>query len=41
MIGAALRGKNMDSGECGCGGKADSCCGGSEEKQLVEIMRFK
>ncbi|HWQ48937.1 MAG TPA: mercury methylation ferredoxin HgcB [Methanosarcina sp.] len=41
MIGAALRGKNMDSGECGCGGKAGSCCGGSEEKRFVEIMRSK
>lgn len=35
MIGAALRGKDMDSGECGCGGEAGSCFGGSAEKQLV------
>lgn len=27
MISAALRGKDMDSGECGCGGDAGSCCG--------------
>ena len=27
MIGAALRGKDMDSGECGCGGDSGSCCG--------------
>ena len=32
MIGAALKGKDMDSGECGCGGDAGSCCGGSVEK---------
>ena len=32
MIGAALRGKDMDSGECGCGGEAGSCCGGNTEK---------
>jgi ferredoxin len=32
MIGAALRGKDMDSGECSCGGEDSSCCGGSEEK---------
>lgn len=28
MIGAALRGKDMDSGTCGCGGDEGSCCGG-------------
>lgn len=33
MIGAALRGKDMDSGECGCGGETSSCCGGSSEKK--------
>lgn len=27
MISAALRGKDMDSGECSCGGDAGSCCG--------------
>jgi NAD-dependent dihydropyrimidine dehydrogenase PreA subunit len=32
MISAALRGKDMDSGECSCGGEESSCCGGSEEK---------
>jgi hypothetical protein len=32
MISAALRGKSMDSGECGCGGETGSCCGGSAEK---------
>jgi NAD-dependent dihydropyrimidine dehydrogenase PreA subunit len=26
MIRAALRGKDMDSGECGCGGETESCC---------------
>jgi ferredoxin len=29
MISAALRGKDMDSGTCGCGGEAGSCCGES------------
>jgi NAD-dependent dihydropyrimidine dehydrogenase PreA subunit len=33
MISAALRGKNMDSGECSCGGDdGSSCCGVKEEK---------
>jgi len=34
MISAALRGKDMDSGECSCGGEGESasgCCGGTEE----------
>lgn len=31
MIGAALRGKDMDT-ECSCGGDDGSCCGGSSEK---------
>ena len=31
MISAALRGKDMDSGECSCGGDEGSCCGGSGE----------
>jgi len=31
MISAALRGKDMDSGSCSCGGGAGSCCGGSGE----------
>lgn len=31
MIGAALRGKDMDT-ECSCGGDDGSCCGGKEEK---------
>ena len=34
MISAALRGKDMDSGECCCGGEGESasgCCGGTEE----------
>ncbi len=35
MIGAALKGKDMDSGECGCGREAGSCCGGNTEKQFV------
>jgi NAD-dependent dihydropyrimidine dehydrogenase PreA subunit len=33
MINAALRGKDMDSGECGCGGNEGSCCGPSQEKE--------
>ncbi|MFA4826309.1 MAG: mercury methylation ferredoxin HgcB [Methanoregula sp.] len=32
MISAALRGKDMDSGECSCGGADGSCCGVQEEK---------
>jgi ferredoxin len=32
MISAAIRGKSMDSGECGCGGENGSCCGGSSKK---------
>lgn len=31
MIGAALRGKDMDT-ECSCGGDDNSCCGGSGEE---------
>jgi NAD-dependent dihydropyrimidine dehydrogenase PreA subunit len=31
MIGAALRGKDMDSGECSCGGEESSCCGGEKK----------
>ena len=31
MISAAIRGKDMDSGECSCGGDAGSCCGVKEE----------
>jgi len=31
MIGAALRGKDMDT-ECSCGGDDSSCCGGPAEK---------
>jgi len=31
MISAALKGKEMDSGECSCGGDEGSCCGGSGE----------
>ena len=27
MLSAAIRGKDMDSGECGCGGDSGSCCG--------------
>ncbi|MGB9176055.1 MAG: mercury methylation ferredoxin HgcB [Methanoregula sp.] len=30
MIGAALRGKDMDT-ECSCGGEDGSCCGTQEE----------
>jgi ferredoxin len=26
MISAAIRGKDMDSGECSCGGEVGSCC---------------
>ncbi|MDD1727994.1 MAG: 4Fe-4S binding protein [Methanospirillum sp.] len=32
MISAALRGKDMDSGECSCGGDTGSCCGGEPEQ---------
>ena len=32
MISAALRGKDMDSGECSCGGEAGSCCGPVQKK---------
>jgi NAD-dependent dihydropyrimidine dehydrogenase PreA subunit len=32
MISAAIRGKDMDSGECSCGGDEGSCCGVQEEK---------
>lgn len=32
MMSAALKGKSMDSGECGCGGEIGFCCGGSPEK---------
>ncbi|MEI7855916.1 MAG: mercury methylation ferredoxin HgcB [Methanomicrobiales archaeon] len=32
MISAAIRGKDMDSGECSCGGDEGSCCGAQEEK---------
>jgi len=31
MIAAALRGKDMDSGECSCGGTESTCCGQSQE----------
>jgi NAD-dependent dihydropyrimidine dehydrogenase PreA subunit len=32
MISAALRGKDMDSGECSCGDPGESCCGQTQEK---------
>ena len=32
MISAAMRGKDIDSGECSCGGDEGSCCGVPEEK---------
>lgn len=32
MMSAAIRGKSLDSGECGCGGEAGSCCGGNSEQ---------
>jgi ferredoxin len=32
MIGAALRGKDMDSGECSCGGPDSTCCGGDPDE---------
>jgi NAD-dependent dihydropyrimidine dehydrogenase PreA subunit len=31
MISAALRGKDMDSGECSCGGSESTCCSQSQE----------
>jgi ferredoxin len=39
MMSAALRGKSMDSGECGCGGETGSCCGGSAEKTFFSEER--
>ncbi len=32
MISAALRGKDLDSGECSCGGSEGSCCVSAEEQ---------
>ncbi len=32
MIAAALRGKDMDSAECSCGGDAVSCCSGTVQE---------
>lgn len=32
MISAAIRGKDMDSGECSCGGSESTCCGQSQEQ---------
>ena len=32
MISAAIRGKDMDSGECSCGGSESTCCGPSQEQ---------
>ena len=32
MISAALRGRDMDSGECGCSGEPGTCCGAAQEK---------
>jgi ferredoxin len=32
MIGAAIRGKDMDSAECTCGGENGTCCGSPEDK---------
>jgi len=32
MISAALRGKDMDRGECSCDGEGGACCGSHEEK---------
>ena len=34
MIGAALRGKSMDSAECTCGGPESSCCGSETKEEL-------
>jgi ferredoxin len=39
MISAALRGKDMDSGECSCGGDDVSCCGGSEDSSSSDGER--
>ena len=33
MIEAALRGKDMDSAECCCGGPESSCCGGETKNE--------
>jgi len=32
MISAALRGNDMDSGECSCGDRENTCCGQIQEK---------
>jgi ferredoxin len=32
MISAAIRGRDMDHGECGCCGDGGSCCGQSQEQ---------
>ncbi|WP_428367995.1 mercury methylation ferredoxin HgcB [Methanoregula sp.] len=32
MISAALRGKDLDSGECSCGGSEESCCRSDKEE---------
>ena len=34
MIRAALKGKDMDSAECSCGGPESSCCGGETHNEL-------
>jgi ferredoxin len=32
MIAAAIRGRDMDSAECSCGGETGSCCGGTAQE---------
>jgi ferredoxin len=32
MIAAAIRGRDMDSAECSCGGEAGSCCSGNVQE---------
>jgi len=36
MISAALRGKDMDAGECSCGEDEGSCCRQNSEKSSIE-----
>jgi len=35
MIAAAIRGRDMDSAECRCGGGTGSCCGDTTEKSSI------
>jgi ferredoxin len=39
MISAALRGKDMDNGECGCGDADGACCGVQAEKSSCREVK--